>query len=314
MRNDYYQPANNYERNLLMVKKFGGKFTVLLLPVFLFMSMICSCYLTLISEQPFEYYLLQVMYTKLGFNFDFGSLDTILFIGNILLSVFLIFALFQIFFSSRNSDNDSNPDFGLYLLHRFSQIELLLFGLFFVFMIVFTAVFIFGDAENFKSLGEKFNLSVSDMEAYKLSIVFILLGIDVLSFFSIWFAQSQTDFLKSIRSSLVDSLPRNKGAHTYGIFSMVIGICCLSFAGFCTFMYYCYSDAFAGFGISLDDTYVYMSLILEYLKGLIPFLIGVNAFIFSSMVEEANTIGTLYNSYAVIGTASDPNLTGRTYR
>lgn len=314
MKNEYYQPANNYERNLLMVKKFGGKLTLLLLPILLFMSMICSCYLTIISEKPFEYYLLKVTYSKLGVDLDFGSWDTILFMGNMLLSAFLIFTLLQIFFTSRNSDNESTPNFGLSLLHRFSQLELILLALIFVSMLVFTVTFIFGDPESFESFGERFGMSTSQLKAYKPSLVFVMITLDIIGVIAIWCVQSQTNFLKSVRMCLVDSVPKNKGAHTYGIFSMAIGICALCFAGFCTFMYYCYRDAFAGFGISLDDTYVYMSLILSYLKGLIPFLIGVNAFIFSSMVEEANTVGTLYNSYTVIGTASDPNLSGRMYR
>ena len=89
---------------------------------------------------------------------------------------------------------------------------------------------------------------------------------------------------------------------------MVLAIFNFCIAGFCTFMYYCYRDAFGGFGINLDETYVLISLVNSYVKGLIPFFIAINAFSFSTMVDESNTFGTLYNNYTVLGDASDPNM------
>lgn len=301
MNKNFYQPMNNYERNLLMTKKFCGKFTVLLLPILLFFSMICSCYLKFVSEDPLELYIIRVASSKLGLSLDMGSADEITFFIQILISGFLMFALLYIFFRSKDSDAESNPDMGISLLHKFSQIQLILTVMMFIFAIVITAVFIFGDAGNFKSIGSMFNLTESDLKAYKVTISIILVLIDILAFVGIWYVQSQTNFLKSLRMCLYDSIPKNKGAHTYGVFSLGIGILFLCVAGIITFLYYCYSDTFSGFGINLDKTYVYVSLCSSYINGLIPFMIGVNSFIFSSMVDEINTMGTLYNDYAIIG-------------
>lgn len=302
MKKKYYQPANNYERNLLMTKQFCGKFSVLLLPVFMFILILCSCYLTLTSKEPLELYLFKVVFSKFGCQFEFGGFENVLFVGKLLMDTFFIFAFFYIFFTSRNSDNESTPDFGISLLHKYSQLELVLFVLSFITLAVTTITFIFSDASHFETIGEKLGLSLSDLKAYKLTIVFVLIALDAAAFFSIWYAQSQTNFLKSLRLCLYDSLPRNKGAHTYGVFSLALGVFQIGFAGLCTFMYYCYRDAFAGFGISLDSTYVFVSLTNSYVAGLIPFTIGINAFMFSSMVDEINTYGTLYNDYAMMGT------------
>ncbi len=308
MKKEYYQPANNYERNFLMVKKFGGKLTVLLIPVLMFISILCSVYIKVSDEQSFELNILKVVTSKFNLDFDFGSFQTLGFVFNILIYAFFIYAFLYIFFTSRNSSFTSNPDLGFSLLHKFSVLELVASVFAFIGILVTTAVFIFGDMSRFESLGAMFNLSVTDLEAYKLTIVFLLIGVVIIAFLSIWYIQSQTDFLKSIRQSLAESVPKNKGAHTYGVFSMAIAIVFLSVAGFCTFMYYCYRDAFGGFGISLDETYVYISMVNSYVKGFIPFLVGVNAFSFSTMVDESNTIGTLYNNYTVIGEATDPNM------
>lgn len=314
MKKSYYQPVDNYERNFFMTKDFCGKFTVLLVPILLFMSMLCSCYLNMTSEKSLEYYIFKVANSSFGFEFDIGSYDTVILICNILISAFFIFAFLNIYFTSKNSDAESSPDFGLSLLYRVSQLELFVSFLGFIALVVVTAVFMFGDVERFESVGEMFNMTVSDLKAYKVTIVFILILADVLLFLLAWYMQAQTDMLKSIRRSLHESLPKNKGAKVYGIFSLTIGIAFLCFAALLTFLYYCYRDAFVGFGISLDMTYVYISLASSYIRGLIPFMLGINSFIYSSMVEEINTFGTLYNNYTVIGTADDPNMSGRMYR
>lgn len=310
MGKQFYQPTNNYERNFLMVKRFGGRASLLMIPILLFISIVCSCYLNIIDEPHLEITIIQVVTSKLNFNLEFGGYEGLFLMTKILMSGFFIFTLLYIFFKSRNSDFDSSPDMGFSLIHKVSIIELIVSVLGFVMMISVTGVFMFGSAEKFQSLGAVFYLTVSDMEAYKVTITILLLLIDTLLFLMIWFSQSQTDFMKSVRLSLVESVPKNKGAHTYGVFSMVLAIIFTTLAGILTFMYYCYQDAFSGFGINVNKTYVYVSLLSAYINGLVPFFLAINAFAYSAMVDELNTIGAvMYNNYEVMGDAEDPNMT-----
>ncbi|MBQ3692145.1 MAG: hypothetical protein II931_02350 [Clostridia bacterium] len=309
MGKEFYQPANNYERNFLMVKRFGGRISLLMIPILLFISIVCSCYLNIIDQPHLEITIIKVVTSKLNFNLKFGGYETMFLMSKILLSGFFIFTLMYIFIKSKNSDFDSTPDLGFALIHKISLFEIIVSALAFVTMIAVTGVFMFGNAERFESLGAVFYLTVTDLEAYKVTITIMLLLIDTILFLMIWFSQAQTDFMKSVRQSLVESVPRNKGAHTYGVFSMVLAIIFTTLAGILTFMYYCYQDAFSGFGITMDKTYVYVSLLSAYINGLVPFLLAVNAFAYSAMVDELNTIGTLiYNNFEVIGDAEDPNM------
>jgi len=309
MGNNFYQPSNNYERNYMMVKKFGGKISFLMVPILLFISIVCSCYLNIIDQPHLELVILRVVTSKLNFNLEFGGYEALFLIFKILLSGFIIFTLLYIFVKSKNKDFDSNPDLGYALIYKVSFVELILSAVGFLGMLVLTAVFIFGSAERFDFLGAVFYLTVSDMEAYKVTIAILLVLVDIILFLFIWFSQAQTDFMKSVRQSLSESVPKNKGAHTYGVFSMALAIIFATFASILAFMYYCYQDAFSGFGISIDKTYVYVSLIASFINALVPFFLAVNAFAYSAMVDEINTIGTLmYNNFDVIGDAEDPNM------
>lgn len=311
MGSEYYQPANNYERNFLMVKKFGGKLSVLCISLLFFGFVLCSGYLAISDQQFFEISILKVVTSKFNFELNFENYETLWFILSILLSAFFIYSILYIFFTSKNPSYESNPDLGYSLLHKFSLFFLFLSVIAFIVMLVTTTVFIFGDIERFESLGKMFKLTIDELSAYKATIVIILVLVDVLLFMSIWYAQSQVQFFKSIRQSLVESIPKNKGAHAFGVFSMIIAVVLLSVSAFCTFMYYCYRNAFSGFGINMDETYVLISLVFSYIRGLIPLLISICAFSYASMVEQINSYGTLYSDYQVIGTASDPNMTGR---
>ncbi len=309
MGRDFYQPANNYERNFLMVKRFGGRISFLLIPILLFASIGCSCYLAIKDQPHLEITIIKVVTSKLNFDLELGGYEALFLIMKILFMGFFVFTLLYIFIKSKNSDGFSTPDLGYALIHKVSVVELILSALGFLGMIAITGVFAFGSAERFDFLGAMFYLTVSDMEAYKVTIIILLLLVDALLFLMIWFSQSQTDFMKSVRQSLAESIPRNKGAHTYGVFSMVLAIVFATFAGILTFMYYCYQDAFSGFGISLEKTYVYVSLLSSYLNALIPFFLAVNAFAYSAMVDEINTIGAvMYNNFEVFGDAEDPNM------
>ena len=315
MGNNYYQPTDNYERNFMMVKKFGGRISFLMVPILLFISIVCSCYLNIIDEPHLELVILRVVTSKLNFNLELGGYEALFLVGKILLSGFIIFTLLYVFVKSKNKDFDSNPDFGYALLHKVSLVELILSAVGFLGMFVLTAVFIFGSAERFDYLGAVFYLTVSDMEAYKVTIAIILVLVDIILFLFIWFSQAQTDFMKSVRLSLAESVPKNKGAHTYGVFSMALAIIFATLAGILTFMYYCYQDAFSGFGINLDKTYVYVSLFSSFLNSLVPFFLAVNAFAYSAMVDQVNTFGSLmYNHMDVIGDAEDPNMSRKKSR
>ena len=310
MGKEFYQPANNYERNFLMVKRFGGRISLLMIPILLFISIVCSCYLNITDQPHLEITIIRVVTSKLNFNLEFGGYETMFLMTKILLSGFFIFTILYIFVKSKNSDFDSSPDFGYALIHKISVLEILVSALGFLTMLAVTGMFIFGNAELFETLGAVFYFTVSDLEAYKVTITMLLLLVDVILFLIIWFSQAQTDFMKSVRLSLSESVPKNKGAHTYGVFSMVLAIIFTTLAGILTFMYYCYQDAFSGFGITLDKTYVYVSLLSAYINGLVPFFLAINAFAYSAMVDELNTIGAvMYNNYEVIGDAEDPNMT-----
>lgn len=311
MNRDYYQPANNYERNFLMVKKFGGKFSVFCISLLLFGSVLCSGYLAISDEHFFEISILKVVTSKFNVELNLENYETFWFVLSVLISAFVIYSLLYVFFTSKNSSFQSSPDLGYSLLHKYSVLFLIMSTLVFIVMVITTAVFIFGDIERFESLGKMFKLTVNELSAFKATFAILFVLCDAFLFFVIWYAQSQTEFIKSIRQSLVESIPKNKGARTYGVFSMIFAVAMLTVAAFCTFMYYCYRDAFSGFGINIDDTYVFISLAFSYIRGLVPLFISISAFSYSSMVEQINAYGTLYNDYTVLGTASDPNMTDR---
>ena len=309
MGKNYYQPANNYEKNFMMVKRFSGKITVLILPILFFLSIACSCYLAMFDGQLLEVSILKVVNSKLNFDFEMSFMENYGFLLDVIISGFCAYSLLYIFVKSKNSDFDSSPDFGYALIYRLSMVLLLLLGCAFVGAVFFTVMFIIRSPEKFESIGEMFKLTVEDLKAYKISIVIILFLADAILFVMAWFVQSQTDFLKSVRSSLVESIPKNKGAHTYGVFSMVMSIALIGVAALVTFMYYCYQDAFSGFGIDMNKTYVCVSLAHLYIRGLIPFFIAIDAFAFSAIVDESNALGgMIFNNYDVIGDAEDPNM------
>ncbi len=309
MGREQYQPANNYERNFMMVKRFGGKFSVLMLPILFFISIVCSCYLNVVNEPHIEVIIVRVITSKLNFNMNLGGFETVFLLGKILLFGLCTYAILYIFFKSKNTSFQATPDLGYLMLYNLSIAELLTSALGFVTMFIMTISFIFGKPEKFESIGAVFFMTVADLKAYKISIIIIMILLDILLFLMIWLSQSQADFMKSVRLSLVESVPKNKGAYTYGVFSMSVSVVLIGIAAFITFMYYCYQDAFSGLGITMDKTYVYVSLVLAYVKGLIPFFLAICSFSYSAMVDQLNTMGAyMYNQYDVMGEAQDPNM------
>lgn len=309
MAKNFYQPSNNYERNIVMVKSFGGRLSMLMLPVLLFLSIVCSCYLNIKNEPHLEIIIIKVVTSKLNFDPEFGGYETLFLMIKILLMGFFIYTLLYIFLKSKNSEIFETPELGYRLIHKVSIVELLISVVCFLGMTVVIALFIFGSAERFDFLGAVFYLTVEDMKAYKITISVLLILVDIILFLLIWFSQSQTDFMKSVMRTLEESVPQNKGAHTYGVFSMVLSIIFATIAVIITFMYYCYEDAFSGFGLSMEKTYVYVSFASLYLNALIPFFLAVNAFAYSARVDELNSIGAvMYSNYDVMGDAEDPNM------
>lgn len=307
MKSEQFAPRDNYERNFTMVKLFCGKAMVLLLIILLFLNIVSSVYLLTKSDGQFEGELLKLFFSKIDYDVEFGSYNVILIISNVLLSGFFILCLISIYVKSKNDDYDSSPSNGLYFLYLFSVGEMILFGITFAVMVISTFAFMITKVESLKIIPELLNMNTEQIKDYKVTIVLGFIVIDVVLFFVLWLIQSQTNFLKSIRTSITGSLMKNKGAHTYGVFSLLIGIILLCIAVIITFLYYCYRDALNGLDMKIDELYVYVSIELAYVKGLIPFIIGLLAFSYSNMVDETSTYGTLYTEYSTIGSAEDPN-------
>ena len=311
LKNDIYQPKDNYERNFLLVKKFGGKFGVLFLTILFFANIVLSIILSFQENDKLIVIITRVASSKFSFNIDLGEYKTLLFLGNVLISAFITCCLILIFVKSRNMGFSESPEMGILLLHKFSMLEIVFCAVVFLAMIAETGYFMFGDINNFDWLAHIFNMNISDILAYKVTFVIFFILADILSFMLIWNAQSQAVFLKSIKQTLLESVPRNKGAHAYGVFSLSIGILLIGYAALVTFLYTCYKDAFSGFSIDVDKTFVILSLSLAYIRGLIPCVIGILAFSFSSMVDESNNYNNLSYNFQVLGDAQDPNMSGR---
>ena len=314
MKNDVYQPRDNYERNFMLVKKFGGSIGVIILTLLFFANIVLSVILSLKENDKLVVILARVASSKLSFNIDLGDYKSLLFFANILISAFITYCLVFIFFKSKNIGFSESPEIGISLLHKFSTAEILICALIFIAMIAETGYFMFGDIKNFEWLANIFNMNLSDLLAYKVTVVIFFILADIISFLLIWNAQSQTVFLKSVKQTLIESVPRNKSAHAYGVFALSIGILMMLYAALLTFLYTCYKDAFSGFSIEVDKTFVAVSLSLSYVRGLIPCVIGIMAFSYSSMVDEANSYSNLSYNFQVLGNAEDPNMSSRNNR
>ncbi len=307
MNSSQFAPRDNYERNFNMVKHFCGKSLILGLLVLLFIYIGSSIYVLFSSNGQLEIALLNIGFSKLNIQIEAGSYSSAFSLITILAAGFFTFCLILIYTRSKNESPESSPQSGLYTLYLVTIGELVLLGFSFFIILISTFVIIIAKTESLNYIPNFLNMSADELSSNKLSIVMIMVLLNIIILFSMWAVQSQADFLKSIKSSLTDSVPKNKGAHTYGIFCLIIGIVLLSSAAVTTFLYYCYKEAFNGMGIKISDVYVFISLSLAYVKGLIPLLIGIIAFSYSNIVDETNTMGTLYTDYGTIGEAVDPN-------
>ena len=69
LKNDVYQPKDNYERNFLLVKKFGGKFGVLFLTILFFANIVLSIILSFQENDKLIVIITRVASSKFSFKF-----------------------------------------------------------------------------------------------------------------------------------------------------------------------------------------------------------------------------------------------------
>lgn len=306
---DILHPENNYERNFLLVKKFGANPITIIIPVLLLLKIICIGYLSFTRNEMFELTLLKLITTKINPEMEIQAAESSVMIISCIFSLFFIFAFFSFYFSCKDPSYESVPEFSLSVTYGWSMVQLVLYSLCFAATAFFLILFIVKPASEFESFGNLLGMSVRDLESYKISIILAITLLAAIFAVLVWFSQSQAAFIKSIKVTLINSVARNTGAHTFGVFCMSLAVAMLFIAGVMTFMYYCYKDAFNGFGISVEKSYVYTSIILSFLRGLVPFFTAIFAFIYTETVDAANTIGTVYyNDIETYGTAQDPNM------
>lgn len=307
-----YHPTDNYERNFLLVKKFGTKPFMLIIPLLMILRIICIAYLSLTKNEMMEITLIKLLFSKINPEISLQSIESSLMMISSVVSLFFITVFLLFFMTSNDPSREAVPNTSLSMAYKWSAAQIVLRAAAFVGMLLFTVLFTVKGPEYFEEVGKLFNVTLQQMEAYKVTIILTALMICVILAMLIWYSQSQAEFVKSIRLTLQNSVARNKGAHTFGVFSMSLSIAQFCFAGIMTFIYYCYKDALNGFGISMEQTYVYVSLAFAYIRGLIPFCVAVCALTYSEMVDEANTVGTIYYSNVeTLGEVQDPNLNRR---
>ena len=310
MKENMYHPTDNYERNFLLVKKFGGKAIVFITPMLMLIDIICLGYLSISDRELMELTLFKVVTSKTSSGeFEISGVEKglILFACITMMYFTVVFLLF--FLSSKDLSRDSVPTTSLNLAYFWSFAQLVLSIIGFITTLMILVLYIAKGPVFFEGFGKLFGLTLNQLKSYNTSIILSTLLLCMIFAMLIWFSQSQTEFVKSIRVTLKNSVARNNGAHTYGVFSMAVSVFMLCLAGIMTFIYYCYKDAFNGFGISMENGFVWTSLAIAYLRGLIPFFVSVCALTFSEMVEEANTLGTVYyNDIDTIGEVFDPNM------
>ena len=307
MNSQYLTPRDNYERNFNMIKHFCSKSIMLLLIILMFLNIISNIYVMFASNGPFEIVLLNVAFSKFNITVDVGSYHTTCDLFNILANGFFTFNLLRIYIKSKNEDYGSSPESSIYMLYLLTMGVLVIYGLLFFLTFILIFIVIIANPDSLSIIPGILQMTSGELNEKKFSIVIAMVGIEIAILFVLWITQAQADFLKSVKSSLNDSVPKNKGAHTYGTFSIIIGVILLSYAAVTTFLYYCYRDAFSGLGYKISDIYVFISLVFVYIKGLIPIIIGVIAYLYSNIVDETKTHGTLYTDFGVIGEAVDPN-------
>ena len=307
MNNHYLTPKDNYERNFNMVKHFCGKSFVLFLIILIFINIISTIYITFSSNGSFELLLINVAFSKLNLDVNTFSYNSTVDLINVFSCSFFAYSLMRIYIKSKNEDPSVSPETNIYMLYLFTMGVLVLYALtfFLLFVLIFTVLF--ADPKSMNFLPELLKMTPEEITEKKISIVMIMVAIEIALIFSLWFIQAQGDFLKSIRTSLTNSLPKNKGAHTFGTFSIIIGIVLLSFGAVIIFLYYCYKEAFAGLGYKISDIYVFVGIVLCIVRGLIPIFIGIIAYSYSNLVDDTKTHGTLYTDFGIIGEAVDPN-------
>ena len=143
MSKDMYHPSDNYERNFLLVKKFGGKFVVFLAAVLLLLRIICIGYLSLTGNEMMEVTLMQLITSKLNPEFKLSQMQNAIMIISCLVSLFFIFVLLNVFFTSRDPSYESSPDLGLSLAYKWSMAQIVVLAACFAGAVIFLMLFAF---------------------------------------------------------------------------------------------------------------------------------------------------------------------------
>lgn len=309
MGSNMYNPVDNYERNFLMVKSFGSKSFMLLIPIFMMLRIVCIGYLSITKQEMMEVTLLRLLFSKISPDISFQKIESTIMIVACVFSLYFIVVFALFYLASIDPSKESVPKTSLSMAYKWSIAQVLVLVLMFISTLFFIALFAVKGPEYFEEFANVFNITVKQMEAYQTTILLTACFVAIILATMIWFSQSQASFVKSINMTLSHSVAKNKGAHTYGVFSMAVALALLIIACIMTFLYYCYKDALTGFGVNMEMSYVCVSLLHAYLRGMVPFLIAISAFTYSETVEAANTVGTLYyNHVETIGTVQDPNL------
>lgn len=302
-------PKDNYERNFLLVKRFGSNVIFMIIPVLMLVNIFCMGYVSFTKKEPLEITLLRLLAFEVEPNSETNFIESAFTVVTSIFSAFFLFAFLSFHFSSRDSSRDAIPDKGLNALYAWSMVQLIFFSLCLVASVIFTFVFTVKKTDYFERFGKIIGMTPNEMQSHKLKIVITMLVVCVIIGVIVWFSQSQAQCVKSVKLTLINSIARNKGAHTFGVFSMSVSLALLCLAGLMTFVYYCYSDALNGMRISLEKPYVMVSLTGAYIRGFIPFFLSIGALLFSEMVDEANSTrlpGAMENDPAY--SVYDPNM------
>lgn len=285
------RPKDNYERNFRLVKKFGSNAIFMVIPLLMFMNICCMGYVSIAKKEPLEFTLLRLLMSQVEPNVETNVIESSVTVIAAVFSAFFLFAFLSFHFASRDSSHDAVPDKGLNALYAWSMVQLVFFSLCLAAMVIFMFSFTIRKPEYFERFGSLLNMDADELRAAKFKIILIMLVVCTIFGVIVWFSQSQAECVKSVKLTLRNSIARNKGAHTFGVFSMSVSLALLCLAGLMTFVYYCYSDALTGFRIPLEKPYVIASLTGAYIRGFIPFFVSIGALTFSEMVDEANSVG-----------------------
>ncbi len=289
MKKINYIPSDNYERNFLMVKRFGRSPLILAMPIILILRILCLGYISVSKNEILELTLLKLVTSKYSPDFSPTRIQGAAVAASLVLSLFFAFVFFGVYISSVDPSKESSPQKSLSIVQKWSVIQLVFLIAVFSVMMIFTAAYFIKGPVFFADIFKLSKAGIQKAESKKWLILLVMAVSDAALFMLVWYSQSQVEFIKSIRLTLKTSAAKNNGAHTFGVFSMTVASALIILAAVVTFLYYCYKDAFIAFGINADKTYVTVSLSLAYIRGAASLITALCAFKYHHMAEQANT-------------------------